>query len=66
MNDGSTSLRKLTITAHIDLDRLNAFLNVLGIAYRNERVITNRDVEVCIFNFILIYLIILWAGIQRS
>lgn len=53
MNDGSTSLRILTIDTSIDEENLNGFLNVLEIAYRNGRIISSRNIEVFIYILIV-------------
>lgn len=46
MNDGTTNLLKLSIDGRFGEEKLNAFLNLLGIAYRNERMISKRNIEV--------------------
>lgn len=43
MND---CLQKLFIIERMDAEKLNAFLNTIGIAYRNGRVISNKKIEV--------------------
>ncbi|KAF8374647.1 hypothetical protein PRIPAC_81076, partial [Pristionchus pacificus] len=45
VSEGSTSLHRFFSFALFDEVMLNAFLNTLGIAYRNGRIISNKNIE---------------------
>lgn len=49
MSDGSTILRKLFIKARICEEKLNAFLNLLGITCTSGSIISNRNIEVFLY-----------------
>lgn len=50
MND---CFHKLFIIQRMDAEKLNAFLNTIGIAYRNRRVISNKKIEVLYLPWVL-------------
>lgn len=45
MNDGSTSIQRLSITI-LKSETVETFLNLIGIKYINGRIISNRNIEV--------------------
>lgn len=66
MNDGSTSLRKFFSNVIIDEATLNAFLNTREIAYRNGRVITNKNIEVFSMSICFLICSLHWQAYKDS
>lgn len=65
MSDGSTSFRKLYVGPAMSEEKLNEFLTIIGIAYKNKQIICNRNIEVFSMRIFFCFIIITCAGLQR-